>query len=75
MKSNSPQPENINNNNNFNYQELWSIFNQAYLPGITANAQVQPVMQLPAQQQGYLAPQPQQYQQQYYVNPSPMIGW
>jgi serine/threonine protein kinase len=75
MKSNSPQPENLNNNNTFNYQELWGIFNQAYLPGITVNAQVQPVMQLPGQQQGYYDPQPQQYQQQYYANPSPMIGW
>ena len=56
MKSNSPQPENLNNNNTFNYQELWGIFNQAYLPGITVNAQVQPVMQLPGQQQGYYDP-------------------
>ena len=77
MKSNSPQPENntINNNNNYNYVQLWGIFTQPYFPVTTGQtAQIQPVMQHQIQQQGYIIPQ-QQQQQQYYVSPPPMVGW
>ena len=83
MKSNkNPQPQ-VNNN----FVQLWNIFNhpQIYLPGIPGQPQVQPQMELPIQTiqtvqpvqpvQQYTYIDPQQQQQQYYINPIPTYQW
>ena len=83
MNANKQTQPQVNNN----FVQLWGIFEQpqAFLPGIPGQPQVQPQMELPVQTiqpvqqvQQFAYIDPQQQQQQFYVNPVPLYqqqGW